>query len=368
MNPRIENVSEDNNDILTFTLAGVNVSIANAIRRTILSNIPTVVFRTAPYEENKANITVNTSRLNNEILKQRLSCIPIHITDLEMPLQNYIMEVNVENLTDTILFVTTEDFKVKNLTTNEYLSEKDTRAIFPPNEYTSYFIDFVRLRPKISDDIPGEKIQLTCEFSIGYAKEDGMFNVASTSAYGLTPDDVHIEEVLGKKQQQWKDGGMSKDEIEFETKNWRLLDGQRIVTRDSFNFNVQTVGVFENRALVKTACKILIKKLELLDTAIETDELKILPSDNTMKNAYDIILENEDYTIGKVMEFCMYSKFYEGITTLSFCGFKKMHPHDLDSIIRVAYKEAVEKITIKQNLKECIADAIIVYETIHKKF
>ena len=95
MNPRIENVSEDNNDILTFTLSGVNVSIANAIRRTILSNIPTVVFRTAPYEENKANITVNTSRLNNEILKQRLSCIPIHITDLEMPLQNYIMEVNV---------------------------------------------------------------------------------------------------------------------------------------------------------------------------------------------------------------------------------------------------------------------------------
>ena len=129
MDPRIENVSEDNNDTLTFTLSGVNVSIANAIRRTILSNINTVIFRTAPYEENKANIMVNTSRLNNEILKQRLSCIPIHITDLEMPLQNYIMEVNVENLTDTIVFVTTKDFKVKNLTTNEYLSEKDTRKI-----------------------------------------------------------------------------------------------------------------------------------------------------------------------------------------------------------------------------------------------
>lgn len=364
MNPRIENVSEDNNDILTFTLAGVNVSIANAIRRTILSNIPTVVFRTAPYEENKANITVNTSRLNNEILKQRLSCIPIHITDLEMPLQNYIMEVNVENLTDTILFVTTEDFKVKNLTTNEYLSEKDTRAIFPPNEYTSYFIDFVRLRPKISDDIPGEKIQLTCEFSIGYAKEDGMFNVASTSAYGLTPDDVHIEEVLGKKQQQWKDGGMSKDEIEFETKNWRLLDGQRIVTRDSFNFNVQTVGVFENRALVKTACKILIKKLELLDTAIETDELKILPSDNTMKNAYDIILENEDYTIGKVLEYILYERFYLGDKTLSFCGFKKFHPHNKESTIRLAFTQSTDRSMIKHVLQLACIEAQEVFTTL----
>ena len=49
MNPRIENVSEDNNDILTFTLAGVNVSIANAIRRTILSNIPTVLYPDSYY-------------------------------------------------------------------------------------------------------------------------------------------------------------------------------------------------------------------------------------------------------------------------------------------------------------------------------
>ena len=368
MDPRIENVSEDNNDTLTFTLSGVNVSIANAIRRTILSNINTVIFRTAPYEENKANIMVNTSRLNNEILKQRLSCIPIHITDLEMPLQNYIMEVNVENLTDTIVFVTTKDFKVKNLTTNEYLSEKDTRKIFPPNELTAYFIDFVRLRPKISDEIPGEKIHLTCEFSIGNAKEDGMFNVASTSAYGLTPDAVRIEEILGKKMQQWKDEGMSKEKIEYESKNWRLLDGQRVVTRDSFDFKIQTVGVFENRELVKKACEILIKKLELLDTSIETDEIKISPSDNTMKNSYDIIMENEDYTIGKVIEYCMYSKFYEGIKTLSFCGFKKMHPHDDNSIVRVAYREAVETITIKQNLKECIVNAITVYTTIHKIF
>ena len=40
---------------------------------------------------------VNTTRLNNEILKQRLSCIPIHIKDLEMPLQDYIMELDIIN-------------------------------------------------------------------------------------------------------------------------------------------------------------------------------------------------------------------------------------------------------------------------------
>ena len=85
MNPLIQTIME-NGDTLTFTLSGVNVSLANAIRRTLLSDIPIVVFRTSPYESNKANITINTTRLNNEILKQRLSCIPIHITDLQMPL------------------------------------------------------------------------------------------------------------------------------------------------------------------------------------------------------------------------------------------------------------------------------------------
>ena len=70
MNPHIEKNSK-HGDMFSFTLSGVNVSIANAIRRTILSDIPTVVFKTSPYEECKANIITNTTRLNNEILKQR---------------------------------------------------------------------------------------------------------------------------------------------------------------------------------------------------------------------------------------------------------------------------------------------------------
>jgi len=367
MNPRIENVSEDN-DTLTFTLSGVNVSLANAIRRTILSDINLVVFRTTPYEANKANIMANTTRLNNEILKQRLSCIPIHITDLEMPLHNYIMEVNVENMTDTIMFVTTEDFKIKNVTTNEYLSEKDTRAIFPPNDLTGYFIDFARLRPKISDEIPGEKLHLTCEFSIGNAKEDSMFNIVSSSAYGYTLDKENIEVELGKKQQFWKDKGMSKSEIEFESKNWRLLDGLRVVKKDSFDFVIETIGIFTNHEIVKKACAILIQKLEKMVTIIETDDLKITPSDNTLKNSYDVLLENEDYTIGKMLEYILYTKFFENLATLSYCGFKKTHPHDSDSIIRLAYKDPSDKAIVKQNLLACITDALAVYNTISGKF
>jgi DNA-directed RNA polymerase subunit L len=277
------------------------------------------------------------------------------------------MEVNVENNTDTIMFVTTQHFKIRDLVTGKFLDETKTREIFPANDYTGCFIDFVRLRPKISEEIPGEKIHLTCEFDIGNAKEDGMFNIASTCSYGFSIDDVVQEAELQRKRQSWKDEGKSKEEIDFESQNWKLLDGLRITKKDSYDFTIDTVGVFTNNELIDTACKILMHSFNDLNNLIEKDELKIIKSQNTMANCFDIILENEDYTVGKVLEYFLYTKYYE-TNMLTFCGFKKMHPHDTYSIIRVAYSEAVELSTVKGHLQECIADSINILKRIRKEF
>lgn len=368
MNPQVELNSKHNDETLLFTLSGVNVSLANAIRRTIISDIPLIVFRTTPYEQNKANIIANTSRLNNEILKQRLSCIPIHIKDIDgFPLKNYQLEVNVENITDTMMYVTTENFVINDLVTGKPLDQAKTREIFPADDYTGYFIDFVRLRPKISEELPGEKIHLTCELSIGTAKEDGMFNSVSTCSYGYTVDNVVQEASLEKLKQKWKDEGKNADEVIFEAKNWKLLDGLRITKQDSFDFTIQSVGIYDNIELVQKACEILVDKFQYQDSLIEKDELVIEKSQNTMSNSYDIILENEDYTIGKALEYLLYTKFYE-TKILTFCGFKKMHPHDSQSIIRVAYREPVDISTIKGNLKECIEQAINIFTKVRRDF
>jgi DNA-directed RNA polymerase subunit L len=368
MNPQVDLLNNKDNEF-SFTLSGVNVSLANGIRRTILSDIPILVFRTTPYEDNKANIITNTSRLNNEIIKQRLSCIPIHISDIEsFPIKNYQLEVNVENNTDTILFVTTKDFLIKDLSANKYLSEAKTREIFPPDDYTGYFIDFVRLRPKLSDQLPGEKLHLTCDFSIGTAKENGMYNVVSTCSYGFSLDLDKIDAELAKKKQVWKDEGKKPEEIEFESKNWKLLDGLRVTKKDSFDFVLKSIGIYTNNELLEKACEIIINKIKKLDELLETDELEIKPAQNTMSNCYDVILEQDDYTIGKSVEFMLYNKFYEGLKTMTFCGYKKMHPHDEQSIIRIAYLDPVDANMIKQNLKECLLELFKTYEKIRKEF
>ena len=161
MNPIISNQVEDEG-VLNFTLSGVHMSLANAIRRTILSDIPTIVFRTAPYKENQATFYKNTTRLNNEILKQRLSCIPIHIQDLETPLDELEVEIKKKNTSDSVEFVTTKDFRIRNVTLDSYLAKEENRKIFPADNISGNYIDFARLNPRISEKIPGEEVAYYC--------------------------------------------------------------------------------------------------------------------------------------------------------------------------------------------------------------
>jgi DNA-directed RNA polymerase subunit L len=371
MNPKIE-FTPESDDVLKFTLNGVNVCYANAIRRTILSDIPVVVFKTTPYAENKANITVNTTRLNNEIIKQRLSSIPICITDLDMPFNNYQLEVNEDNKTDTIMVVTTQHFKIRNLTNDTLLDDADVRKIFPPYVPSTgkgeYFIEFVRLRPKISDEIIGEKIAFTSTFSTSTAREDAMFNVTGTCGYGFTPDINKMNEEVAKRIQKWTDEGKNKDEVAFEAKNWKLLEGLRYVIKDSFDFTLQSVGIYDNRSIVVKACNILIIRLDNLIRLTNEDAVKIEPSQSTMENCYDVTLENEDYTIGNMLNHQIYEIFYRDMEKVSYVGFKKFHPHDVNSVLRFAFKDIVEKKSAKTLFKLSLEGSKEVIEKIRGLF
>lgn len=338
-NPILTNISEDNG-IMKFTLSNVDVSVANAIRRIILSDIKCIVFKTSPHEENNSTIHSNTSRLNNEIIKQRLSCIPIHINDLSFPINDYILEVNEKNDSDTIKIITTNDFKIKNIKTNKYLSKGAVNKIFPPDSISTQYIDFIRLRPKLSDDIDGEEINLECKFSISNAKDDSMFNVVSCCAFGNTLDQLLINKMWNEKEKQLKGENYTKDDIEYLKNDWMALDAQRYFKKNSFDFIIETIGVFDNAVIIKDACAIMIEKLDTFLKSIKDNKDLIVSIKNTMSNCYEIILENEDYTLGKVLEGLLYKNYYESKQTyqLNYCGFRKPHPHINISIIRLAFR------------------------------
>jgi DNA-directed RNA polymerase subunit L len=355
---------KEEDGLMSFTITNIDVSYVNAIRRTILSDIPIVCFKTTPYEENKANILINTTRLNNEILKQRLSCIPICISNLEdTPIKNYLLEVDVENKIDITVIVTTKDFNIKDISSNTYLDEGQQKKIFPPfippTGSGEYYIDFVRLRPRISDEIPGERIKFTCEFSVSTARDDSMFNVTGTCGYGCSPDQEKMAEQLEIRKQKWKDEDKKEAEIKFEAANWKLLEGLRYVKKNSFDFVLQTVGIYENEQIIIKASQILLQKLEVLKKSLMQDEVEIKASENTMENCYDITLENEDYTIGNILNYELYAIFYTDLKLLDYVGFKKLHPHDLNSLLRVALTDKTKSVsTVKTMLVKVIEEAI----------
>ena len=409
--PIISQHNNNNEFSLTFTLENCDVSVANALRRIIVSDVNQYVFRTFPHSENRAEFTVNTTRLHNEILKQRLGCIPIHhlhtVDGFANEYKNYVVEVDVKNETDTIRYVTTEDFKVKKAKAIEkksgdadddvvyqYLPEATVRKIFPPDAISGEYIEFARLLPNLSssNSNSGEALAFTCTLEISNAKFDGMYNVAHTCAYNCTPDAKEIDKQWRAKEKLMREGlesslpaGSIEEVVENAKKNWELLDAARIFVPNSFDFIIETVGVYTNVQLVTKACDIMIKKCEKLLADIEhaagaesdtnatttttTTTIEYAHELTTMKNSFRINLIGEDYTLGKVIENYIFSNYYnksDGI--VSFCGFKKPHPHALDSYIIVSFKDEIELSKVQEHISKVILESISVFKSLFDSF
>lgn len=331
-------VNDKESNILTFTLQNMNVSFANAIRRTVLSDIDTVGLKTEPYEKNQMTIFENTSQLNNEIIKHRMACIPIHITDTSQDVSNFIVEINVKNTTPNVLFVTTNDIKIKDAKTNVYMDETEKQTIFPLDPITKDPILIAKLQPMVTDitNIPGGTLHLECPMSICNARESGVYNVVSTCSYGNTPDEIKQKTVWDEMKKKIQKEGDDSLDLDEEEKNWRLLSGKRIYIPDSFDFKVETVGVFENDDIIRKACMVLVNRLNEFQSLIDSGNIDI-QNGNTIRTSFDVIVPNDNYTIGKLVEYALYTNYYENAKTLSFIGYNKPHPHSTYGIIRMMF-------------------------------
>lgn len=118
--------------LFTFKNCEYSVNIVNAIKRTIVSKVPTVAF-----EPSIMKFTTNTSILNNDQLRERLSQLPILNYDTNVyhinPINDYVsyfysdeynkadnvsIYINAKNTTNNIVPITTNDiiYQINNKT------------------------------------------------------------------------------------------------------------------------------------------------------------------------------------------------------------------------------------------------------------
>lgn len=335
--PVVKDSLENKQGVLEFTLQNTNVSIVNGLRRTLLTNINASVI-----DSNQSTFYKNTGRLHNEILKQRLDCIPVNIKDTSL-LSNLMIELEMTNETDMLMYLTTRDFKIKNISTDTYLTDEAIEQIFPPNKLTNSFVLFSRLRPKISNDIPGESLHFTARFKEATAKENGAYNVASIAAYSNSPDKSRQADQWDLIEETLIERGLNKTDIDYERKNWYSLGAKRIYLKDSFDFKCQSVGVYTNLELIHLACDKIYEQLKDVHDKCSSQIYEIQMKSTAMKNSADFILQGYDYTIGKIIEYVLHEEYYKKKSgLLSYVGFVKNHPHDDFSIIRFAFKEEDE--------------------------
>ena len=368
--PVIESFT-DHDGTLKFTVKGINVSLANAVRRTILADIPTYCFRTLPHAENRVQITANTTRLNNEIIKQRMGCIPIHIKandpDFEQfNVADYRVVLDVQNTGTASEYVTTKHFRIVNAKTGKELSESVVRRIFPPDAMTGGYILIARLMPRLTQNVEGERLALTAEIGVGTARMDGMYNVVSTCAYCATPNVAEADKVWAECAKALERDGNEAAFIASERKNWFAMEAQRYTHPDSFDFIIESVGVYSNTEIVTKACLLIVEKCNKMISDIEnaSGDVDVAPSDTTLSNGYDVTMQNEDYTLGKCIEYFLHTNHYEGSRTISFCGFRKNHPHDTHSMIRLAFHAPTDVDIVHTYLMQAARDSAAVFQSL----
>ena len=363
--PSIENIDSVDGKMM-FDLRNVDVSVANALRRVLLSNIDNLAFQAFPHEECTINITKNNTKFNNEYLKQRISCIPVHngwkslvgsdenkYSAMKSIMENY--EIYVEEINDTMnkMYVTTENIKIRSKTGDKKVLDKETTTkFFPPDPISGDYILICILYPNHNKNKPqdNESIIFTSSFVIGNSNANSCWNVVHHASYECMRDEEKIQKVLAEKS-------LSKED----EKDFLILDAQRIYLENNFKFSLQGLDIFSNNELMVESCNYLLTKLGRVDSYVKEQnpvlhekEVKFNERNGmmseqdmrTMKEAYCVIYHDEDfvileikeddYTMGKLIEKHMYNFFPK---KYSYVGFKKLHPTKKEAMIYFKYRD-----------------------------
>jgi DNA-directed RNA polymerase subunit L len=179
----------------------------------------------------------------------------------------------------------------------------------------------------------------------------------------MTPDPVQQNANWASLRDTLESKGFTPAEVERERQNWFTHDAKRIVKENSFIFKLESVGVYSNRELIQKACDIITEKLETVQKLAEQRVMEIITSKTTMSNCYDIILKNYDYTIGKILEYIIYTDYFKTNRRINFAGFIKEHPHDEFSIIRISF---INQIDAKNEINDIIQYSCQVAKRIFK--
>lgn len=287
-----------------FDLKGVDTSVANAFRRIMIAEIPTVAFESV-------YIFNNTSIIVDEVLAQRIGLIPLKV-DADW-LQWYVPaseERDAEgNLQSAHTSLNTIQFNLKvkcERNKNAAKGETDPDKLYinhkvyakdlkfePIGEQESYFTytpEVVNPDILIAKLRPGQEISLTALAILGMGNDHAKFSPVATASYRLLPViDIIGEPIKGDLAKKFQ-SCFPEEVIEIDRKGEAYVSEARKDTvsrevlrhdefkgrvklgrkRDHFIFNIESAGAIEpDEIFVKSIMNLKMKAQELLAYELE---------------------------------------------------------------------------------------------------
>ena len=243
---------------IEFSGKDVNYVLMNTLRRIIIQYIPTYAF-------DKIDITKNTSVFNNDVLRLRISNLPVHNieNDNVQYYQNIINnDLDSDKLTQLTMYVEkkNDSLEIINVTTDdaEFFNNKNKiKSIYKKP------LLLIKLKE-------GEEIKLTTTINLNIGKNNIKYSPVTICVY--------------------------------EEKN-----------DNTFLLKLESTNQIEEYDIIKKACEILIIKLENIMNQLKDKDIND-------KNEGELIFKGEDHTMGNLL-----NRFLQDHDNILFSGYKMDH-------------------------------------------
>ena len=341
------NIKEDSpQNVLQFDISGVKMSLVNALRRIMISEVNTVAFETSNFQESSVTITENTSQFHNEFILHRIGLIPINIQDTNnFNESDYTFTLDVENKTNSVLNVTSGDIQVMNNVTGKM---EDTQKFFPRDPISQENIIIVRLQPNPSGN--SERLSFTGSARVGNGGIDARYSPTAVCFYINTIDPDAASEAFEQFKQD-ADTSLSAEQVK---RKFIINESERHFSRDAegepdkFSFTVESIGVIPPHEILGRAIDILNMKLDEFQNELDKkDSLSVdIEETPTAMDAYDITVDNESHTLGFVIQ--EHANKLIDDNELVYVGYMNPHPLKKNIKIRVALNNSNVDNVVKQ--------------------
>jgi DNA-directed RNA polymerase II subunit RPB3 len=350
----------------SFILNNIDKSLVNAFRRTIISGIPTYKFRTEPYEKCDVKVIKNTCALHNEFLIHRIGMIPVYIEDIEdFDPSKYTFKINIKNDTQSVINVTTNDFKVYQIDEIGEEKEVDSSLFFKPDPITKEYIVITKLKPDQFGSESGEEVEFEAKLTIGTGEENAGYSPVSKAVFYNSIDEKEvkseIKRIIAEKEKE-NDTKLDKIERQKIQKNFENFEAYRHFCKNNkgepnkFNFEIESIGILTVEQIMNKAIDLIEKNINYFNLALtnENEDIEIINSPTVM-DGVDIIVKGQGHTLGNLVQSYLFTNFVEGEESLKFVGYKIPHPLKKELVFRIQISsEGVDFEEKKQIIKDII--------------